>query len=90
MMDINTLRSLSTVLVAVAFVAICWWAFSPSRRKRFEEAARLPFADEPNENKLNENEDVLNEGDLREADLSEPDLSEKDTHQLSSLDDTKS
>ena len=48
-MDINTLRSLATVLVAVAFVAVCWWAFAPSRRKRFDEAAKLPFADEPQE-----------------------------------------
>lgn len=48
-MDINTLRSVATVLVAVAFVAVCWWAFSPSRRKRFDEAAQLPFADEPKE-----------------------------------------
>lgn len=46
-MDINTLRSLSPVLVLLAFIGICWWAFSPKRRKRFEEAARLPFADEP-------------------------------------------
>lgn len=46
-MDINTLRSVATVLVAVAFFAVCWWAFSPSRRKQFDEAAQLPFADEP-------------------------------------------
>jgi cytochrome c oxidase cbb3-type subunit IV len=46
-MDINTLRSFSPVLVMLAFIGICWWAFSPSRRQRFEEAARLPFADEP-------------------------------------------
>lgn len=45
-MDINTLRGLSTVLVFIAFIGICWWAFSPKRRKQFEEAARLPFADE--------------------------------------------
>ena len=48
-MYINTLRSAATVLVAIAFFAVCWWAFSPSRRKQFEEAAQLPFADEPNE-----------------------------------------
>lgn len=48
-MDINTLRSLATVLVAIAFFAVCWWAFAPSRRARFDEAAQLPFADEPNE-----------------------------------------
>lgn len=46
-MDINTLRSLSPVLVLLAFIGICWWAYSPRRRGRFEEAARLPFADEP-------------------------------------------
>lgn len=46
-MDINTLRGLSSILVLLAFVGICWWAFSPKRRKQFDEAARLPFADEP-------------------------------------------
>lgn len=46
-MDINTLRSLSPVLVLLAFIGICWWAYSPRRRRGFEEAARLPFADEP-------------------------------------------
>ncbi len=47
-MDINTLRGLSSVFVLLAFIGVCWWAFSPRRRKQFEEAARLPFAeDEP-------------------------------------------
>ena len=45
-MDINTLRALSIVLVALAFIGVCWWAFSPKRKKRFEDAAQLPFADE--------------------------------------------
>ena len=40
------LRSLATVLAALAFVAITWWAFSPRRRKDFDEAANIPFADE--------------------------------------------
>ncbi|WP_237054721.1 cbb3-type cytochrome oxidase subunit 3 [Microbulbifer sediminum] len=43
-MDI--LRQIAVVLGAVAFLAVCWWAFSPKRRKRFEEDAKLPFADE--------------------------------------------
>ena len=47
-MDINDIRGLSTVLVMIAFLGICWWAFSPSRRKKFEDAADLPFADEDN------------------------------------------
>lgn len=45
-MDINDLRGLSTVLVMVAFLGVCWWAFSPSRRDQFKDAASLPFADE--------------------------------------------
>ncbi|MFL0811550.1 MAG: cbb3-type cytochrome c oxidase subunit 3 [Agarilytica sp.] len=45
-MDINTLRGISTILVAIAFFAICWWAFSPRRKQKFKEAANLPFADE--------------------------------------------
>ncbi|MBC6904677.1 cbb3-type cytochrome c oxidase subunit 3 [Saccharophagus sp. K07] len=45
-MDINTLRSISPILVLLAFIGVCWWAFSPKRRKRFDEAANLPFADE--------------------------------------------
>ncbi|WP_226705159.1 cbb3-type cytochrome oxidase subunit 3 [Microbulbifer elongatus] len=45
-MDINILRQIGVVLGAIAFLAICWWAFSPKRKKRFEEDAKLPFADE--------------------------------------------
>lgn len=46
-MDINTLRGLATLLVMVAFLGVCWWAFSPKRKKEFDEAAQLPFADDP-------------------------------------------
>lgn len=45
-MDLTTLRALSTVLVMIAFAGVCWWAFSPSRKKKFNDAANLPFADE--------------------------------------------
>lgn len=45
-MDYNFLRGLSTVFAFAAFIAVCWWAFSSKRKKRFEEAAQLPFADE--------------------------------------------
>jgi len=45
-MDINDLRGLSTVFVMIAFASVCWWAFSPSRKKTFNDAANLPFADE--------------------------------------------
>ena len=45
-MDINLLRALSTILMMIVFVGICWWAFSPKRKQRFRDAANLPFADE--------------------------------------------
>lgn len=54
-MDINTWRGISTILVAIVFFAICWWAFSPKRKKKFEEAANLPFADEPPDKKSEQN-----------------------------------
>ena len=43
---IDILRQVAVVLGALAFLAVCWWAFSPKRKKRFEEDAKLPFADE--------------------------------------------
>lgn len=46
-MDINDFRALATVLVFLSFVSIVWWAYGPSRRSYFEQAAQLPFeADE--------------------------------------------
>jgi cytochrome c oxidase cbb3-type subunit 4 len=45
-MDINTLRSISTLAAFFTFIGILWWAFSPRSSKGFEEAARLPFADD--------------------------------------------
>ena len=45
-MDINTLRGLATVIVMVTFLGICVWAFSSKRKKVFDEAAKLPFADD--------------------------------------------
>ncbi|WP_346839210.1 cbb3-type cytochrome c oxidase subunit 3 [Microbulbifer sp. SAOS-129_SWC] len=45
-MDINTLRVVSVVLGSIAFLGVCWWAFAPKHKARFEEDAMLPFADE--------------------------------------------
>ncbi|MCP5282917.1 MAG: cbb3-type cytochrome c oxidase subunit 3 [Rhodoferax sp.] len=42
-MDINTLRSITTVAALVAFLGIVWWAWSKNRKAEFDEAARLPF-----------------------------------------------
>ena len=45
-MDINDFRSLQTVLAFIAFVGIVIWAYSKRRKKSFDDAANLPFADE--------------------------------------------
>lgn len=45
-MDINTLRGISVIFVMIAFAGICWWAFTPKHKRKFNEAAQLPFADE--------------------------------------------
>ena len=46
-MDINDLRGLSTLFLMIAFIGLCFWAYSSKRKKTFDEAANLPFADEP-------------------------------------------
>lgn len=55
-MDINTLRGIATILAMVAFIGVTLWAYSSYKKKDFEEAAQLPFADEPEEAKEPENE----------------------------------
>ncbi len=42
-MDINTLRSIITVLAFVIFIGIVLWAYSERSKAAFDEAARLPF-----------------------------------------------
>ncbi|MCL6415770.1 cbb3-type cytochrome c oxidase subunit 3 [Aestuariirhabdus sp. Z084] len=46
-MDINTLRGLATVFALLAFIGVVLWAYSSSKKKDFDEAANLPFADDP-------------------------------------------
>lgn len=45
-MDITDFRSLATVLCAIAFTAVVWWAYGPSRKPQFDEAAKLPFLED--------------------------------------------
>lgn len=45
-MDINDLRGLSTALLMVTFLGMCFWVYSSKRKKSFDDAANLPFADE--------------------------------------------
>ncbi len=46
-MDIGTIRGLGTLVVFIAFVGLMLWAFSSRRKKDFDEATLLPFADDP-------------------------------------------
>ena len=46
-MDINTLRSISTVLAFAAFIGIVAWAWSRRNQAGFEEAACLSSRTEP-------------------------------------------
>lgn len=45
-MDPGLLRGVGDLVLMIAFVALCVWAYSPAQRARFEEDGRLPFQDE--------------------------------------------
>jgi len=62
-MDVGTLGAISTVLVTITFFVVCYWAFSPRLKNRFEEDANLPFADETE----NKQTDVINNPDDKKA-----------------------
>ena len=61
-MDLNDFRTLITTLSFVVFIGIVYWAYSGRQRKRFDEAANLPFVDDdlpagtPAETSLNSKE----------------------------------
>ena len=48
-MEYADLRGLSTVFCMIAFAAVVWWAYGPSRRNYFEEAGDIPFAEDKQE-----------------------------------------
>ena len=48
-MDINTLRSIVTVVAFAVFIAIVLWAYSDRSKAAFDQAARLPFDEEDEE-----------------------------------------
>jgi cytochrome c oxidase cbb3-type subunit 4 len=53
-MDIQDLRGLGTLVVAVAFIGLSLWVFSSRRNAEFAEARLAPFADEPLRTPFNE------------------------------------
>ncbi|MBZ9559282.1 MULTISPECIES: cbb3-type cytochrome c oxidase subunit 3 [Modicisalibacter] len=48
-MDIGTFRGLMTLLILIAFLGVVAWAYSTRRKSDFDEASRLPFADDEDE-----------------------------------------
>jgi len=48
-MDVNELRGYITLATMLAFLAVCWWAYRSGNKRRFEQDALLPFADEAGE-----------------------------------------
>jgi cytochrome c oxidase cbb3-type subunit 4 len=57
-MDIGTLRGIGTILVFVAFIGVVLWAYNSKRKSSFDEAANLPFADEPESDAAKREEEV--------------------------------
>ena len=55
-MDINDLRGISTAMLMIAFIAMTVWAYSSKRKRSFDEAANLPFADEPDNKRAQQGE----------------------------------
>lgn len=48
-MDAGLLGSVVTVLFFVLFVVIVWWAYHRGNKQKFEDAAQLPFQEDPDE-----------------------------------------
>lgn len=48
-MDYGTLHGIITIIVMLTFVGIFAWAYSSRRKKQFDEAANLVFADDDNQ-----------------------------------------
>jgi len=45
-MDLNDLRSITTVISLLTFVGIVAWAWSKRNQSGFDEAAQLPFTED--------------------------------------------
>jgi len=46
-MTFTLLQALWSIVVMVTFLGIVFWAYSSKRKQAFDEAAHLPFDDEP-------------------------------------------
>jgi cytochrome c oxidase cbb3-type subunit 4 len=46
-MNFTLIQSLWSIVILITFLGIVFWAYSSHRKAAFDEAARLPFDDEP-------------------------------------------
>jgi len=46
MTDFGLVRGLIALITLATFVGICWWAYRPANRSRFEADGLLAFADD--------------------------------------------
>ncbi len=46
-MNYGLMHSIATVFAFAAFIGICWWAYRPANRARFENDARLVLDTDP-------------------------------------------
>jgi cytochrome c oxidase cbb3-type subunit IV len=49
--DVGTFRGLVTLAFMLAFIGLVVWAWSGRRKAHFEEMARMPLRDAPQQNK---------------------------------------
>lgn len=57
-MDQAIVGSIFTVVVFVAFIGACWWAFTSNNKKKFDEAANIIFEDEAQHKNTQINEQI--------------------------------
>jgi cytochrome c oxidase cbb3-type subunit 4 len=48
-MDLGTFRGIGSLVLMLAYIGFCVWAYSPGQRARFDEAARLPLLGDDDE-----------------------------------------
>lgn len=77
-MDAGTLGTISTLLVTVAFAGVCWWAFAPRRKKRFEEASKLPFERDANDPDTSDSDTSPEEEQAEQDQTKQNDISRRD------------
>lgn len=46
-MNYAVMHSIATVFAVLAFAGICWWAYRPANRQRFEQVGHLPLDTDP-------------------------------------------